>query len=220
MLAHGGARPYRLGRGFTSPSDERPRAARRLLQPNRSASTIVDDPNPAHRTGSRPPSQLFSRVATAEAQPFGTLRTRPTERHGSRDRAWTISRLLTRYLSTRSLAKRALPRPTWLGHLTLRTRCGSGLELSRRRSAPVTGARCELAMTKAPLSASSGRTNNKVIPSVRVAPNSAPRRDEPGAVARGAFRRRSTLGRAVASTTCPQAVDYAGAFSILANLAP
>jgi hypothetical protein len=44
----------------------RPRAARRLLQPKHSASTTSDDPNSAHRAGSRPPTQLFSRMAATQ----------------------------------------------------------------------------------------------------------------------------------------------------------
>lgn len=45
----------------------RPRAARRLLQSNHSASTTMDDPNSAHHVGGRPPTQLRSRMATANA---------------------------------------------------------------------------------------------------------------------------------------------------------
>jgi len=66
MLAHGGARQNRSRERIYFPERETPRVARRLLQPNRSTSMTVDDPNPAHRHGGLPPSQLFSRVATAE----------------------------------------------------------------------------------------------------------------------------------------------------------
>ena len=52
-------------RGF-SRSSRKAGAVRRLLQPDRFASTTVDDPNPAHHDGSRLPTQLHSRVAGAE----------------------------------------------------------------------------------------------------------------------------------------------------------
>lgn len=74
VLSHGGARP-RCSIEVRSIEPERPRAVRRLLQPNRFASTTMDDPNPAHRVGSRPPSQLRSRVAVAEM---------PLSRHSAR----------------------------------------------------------------------------------------------------------------------------------------
>lgn len=72
-----GARPLVFCGGSLRRDPRRPRAARRLLQSNHSASTTVDDPNPAHRAGSLPPSQLYSRVATAVRRRFLSVASPP-----------------------------------------------------------------------------------------------------------------------------------------------
>jgi hypothetical protein len=68
-LSRRGARPFVVFQTLFTPGRERPRIARRLLQPMRSASTTTDVRTPQHRTRSRPLVQLSSR----SAPPFGDV---------------------------------------------------------------------------------------------------------------------------------------------------
>jgi hypothetical protein len=72
---------------------QRPRAARRLLQPKRSTSTTVTDPNSAHHDGGLPPSQLFSRMAATGPLPHGrgtVAANRCVTGQGSRPRRYVL----------------------------------------------------------------------------------------------------------------------------------
>jgi hypothetical protein len=192
---------------------ERPRAARRLLQPNRSTSTTVDDPNPAHHDSGLPPSQLFSRVAAAEqssarhqarslavAVPW-CHRGQPM-RHGPGVVSSTFPSLCGLDASRRDRSRRELC-PAPLSSDTSRCKLVAVSDgASRHRPGAVTGVHSELAITKR-----GERLVRKVPagyadPSVRVAPDSIPRRIEPGAVPEVP----SVVGQPLGGSARPQSV--------------
>ena len=106
----------------------------------------ADCSNPAHRTGSRPPTQLFSRVATLVPDRRGFLSVAGRWSAASRDftgqgpeARWRVAPHCLVRLPLRSLATGALPQPDRPGHLVSRARGAAGWSLPLRRGS-VSGA--------------------------------------------------------------------------------
>lgn len=112
-------------RGFAR-SSRTADAVRRLLQPDRFASTTVDDPNPAHHDGSRLPTQLLPRVAGAETPLSKRSALGQPRLHGPGVDDTGENAQVPRRLPTRSLAPRAVPRPAGLEHLMSQARALQG----------------------------------------------------------------------------------------------
>lgn len=113
------ARPERRPAGLFTRRREGPRTACRLLQPTRSASTIPDLPNPANRTGGRPPVQPCERDLRAAMPPDASLD-------------------LGRRTCVRHLARPNLGRPAHL-RTTLVTRVAASVLSDRAANREVTG---------------------------------------------------------------------------------
>lgn len=145
MLSHARARPQWPTEVCTGSVLARPRAARRLLQPNRSASTTVDDPNSAHRIGSRPPIQLFSRMAAAmtlEPLPCSRGASHPARGQPSVNGPGIESRRSPAFVDTTphcaiARVRELCPAPRGLGHLMLRTRDATDWSYLRHARAPL-----------------------------------------------------------------------------------
>lgn len=166
-----------------------------------------------HRSSGRgwlPTSAAFRRA----------LRVRPTETSRARGRSRGVTAYLTRRLSTRSLAKRALPRPARLEHLMSRSRRGPGWSSPVPTQHPLPGRPKTISPRRTRREARRLEGTAFPPPSVRGSPDAAPRRANARSLPRGAFHRRTTREGRPSPQSVPRLWILAGAFSIPRDPSP